>query len=487
MRLTLLILSGFLLIAGGVIYWMMNVTREDVERQYSQAAEESLVDMAQLLASLLEQDMEGGGIEVGKFRAAFEGAYRRVFEARIYSLTKTALATHVYVTDAQGIVLFDSEGKREGRDFSGYRDYRLTIKGSYGARATRLDPADSSTTVFHVAAPITWHGDIVGVLTVMRPETAMAPFARETRAHLTRAGVQAALVAAFLGSLWTYWLVSPIGSLTRYARQVRDGARTISRPTSGLAELRVLRDSVEEMRHELEGRQYVENYVRALTHELKSPLAAIRGASELLAEPGMPAEKRARFLENIGAETGRCEEMIRGLLRLATLESRQDLDHREPLDFSALVRKELEHFAPRLAEKAVRLRVEGLDRPAIVSGDALVLELALRNVLSNAADFTPQGGEIVVSLTRATTASVPETLVLRVADSGPGVPDYAVARVFERFFSMKHAVTGRKGTGLGLCLTKEAIELHGGSVSLANRAQPSGGAEVVISLPLVER
>ncbi|MEZ5433181.1 MAG: hypothetical protein R3F31_18885 [Verrucomicrobiales bacterium] len=81
-------------------------------------------------------------------------------------------------------MVFDSEGLREGQDFSGYRDYRLTIKGGYGARASRTDPNDP-TTVFHVAAPVTWQGDIIGVLTVMRSETAMAPFAEETRDRLT--------------------------------------------------------------------------------------------------------------------------------------------------------------------------------------------------------------------------------------------------------------------------------------------------------------
>ncbi|MGB3117619.1 MAG: two-component system sensor histidine kinase CreC [Verrucomicrobiales bacterium] len=480
MRLTLLIILGFFVIAGGTFFWMRQITLEDVGRQYSQAAEEPLVDTAHLLASLLEQDIVDGRIHPERFRNAFHDANRREFEARIYALVKNRIATSIYVLDANGLVVFDSEGLREGQDFSGYRDYRLTIKGGYGARASRTDPNDPRTTVFHVAAPVTWQGDIIGVLTVMRSETAMAPFAEETRDRLTWAAIRAAAVITVLGALWTYWLVSPIGSLTSYARSVRNGLRTVTRPAAGHAELRLLRDAVEEMRHELEGRQYVENYVQALTHELKSPLAAIRGASELLTEASMPEEKRERFLANIRAETERCDELIRGLLRLAALETRQDLDHREPVDLAALAREELALITPRCTGKSMRLSSHGLDEPAMVNGDSLVLGLALRNVLSNAVDFSPQGGTLTVTLRREFPSAGPR-ISLTVSDTGPGFPDYALTRAFERFFSLKHEATGRKGTGLGLCLAKEAVELHRGTVGIRNREE--GGAAVTISLP----
>ena len=128
----------------------------------------------------------------------------------------------------------------------------------------------------------------------------------------------------------------------------------------------------------------------------------------------------------------------------------------------------------------MRLSSHGLDEPAMVNGDSLVLGLALRNVLSNAVDFSPQGGTLTVTLRREFPSAGPR-ISLTVSDTGPGFPDYGLTRAFERFFSLKHEATGRKGTGLGLCLAKEAVELHRGTVGIRNREE--GGAAVTISLP----
>ena len=144
MRITLLIIAGFLAIAGSGFYTLMRTIRDDVERQYSQAAEEPLVDFAVVLASLIEQDLSESKIDVTEFRESFASAYERVFRARIYQMEKTSIETHVYVTDSEGLVVFDSDGgKREGEDFSQQNDVYLTLKGEYGARSTRMDPEDS--------------------------------------------------------------------------------------------------------------------------------------------------------------------------------------------------------------------------------------------------------------------------------------------------------------------------------------------------------
>lgn len=481
MRLTLLIIFGFLFIAGSGFYVLMRTIRDDVERQYSQAAEEPLVDVAIILASLVEQDLSEARIDPGKFRAAFTSAYGRKFRARIYQLEKTELNTHVYVTDRTGEVLFDSDGgRREGEDFSDQNDVYLTLRGEYGVRATRIDPEDSRSSVFHVAAPIRWDGEIIGVLTVMRPEAAMAPFADETREQILRTSLIAGALVALLGAVWTYWLVSPVGQLTDRARRVKRGERTRV-PELGCAELRSLSRALEEMRRELEGRHYVENYVQALTHEMKSPLAAIRGAAELLEDPEMAPDRRERFLGNILAETERSEDLVRRLLQLATIESQSELERREPCDFGALVADEIEKLASLSANQRLEVATEDVEPERYeIQGDPLMLAIAVRNLLTNAFDFAPVGSEV-----RVTIRETPERKVeLRVEDEGPGLPDYAGERVFERFYSLKHSVTGRKGSGLGLCFVRETALLHGGEVSLENRGGDQSGALARLALPL---
>ena len=111
-------------------------------------------------------------------------------------------------------------------------------------------------------------------------------------------------------------------------------------------------------------------------------------------------------------------------------------------------------------------------------GERFLLEQALSNLLDNAIDFSPQGGEVEVAL-----ASTPETHVLVFRDHGAGIPDYALERVFEPFYSLPRPDSGLKSTGLGLSFVKEVAELHGGAIVLANH--PEGGAEARLTLPRV--
>ena len=471
MKITLLIVLGFLAIAGGGFFALMRTIGEDIERQYSQASEEPLVDFAHLFASLIERDVEEGKIDVGRFRESFANAYRREFTARIYQLEKSEIHTHVYVTNEEGIVIFDSDGGGiEGEDYSEYNDVFLARQGKYGVRASRIDEGNSRTTVFYIAAPIyAPDGSMIGTLSVSRPETAMAPFAEESRQLLLRASVITAAIVFFLAAAWSYLVLSPIHRITRDALRVAEGEKgTI--PPSGVGELRSLSLALEKMRIELEGKHYVENYVQALTHELKSPLAAIRGAAELIDEE-MPEEKRERFLSNILLETTRSEDLVRRLVQLASVESLSQLEKRERVQLPELLREEIAGLQSVIEMKQLETRVRGLDSSASIEGDPLMLRIAVRNILNNAFDFSPEGGVVEIELT-----SRGEVVEIAVRDEGPGLPDYAVGRVFDRFYSLKNEVTGRKGSGIGLSFVRSTMALHGGDASLENRS--IGGAEM---------
>jgi two-component system sensor histidine kinase CreC len=479
-KITLLIVLVFLAVGGLGVFTVVYTTHDDVERQYSQAAEEPMVDVAQIFAAMIEKDIVDGVIDVSGFRAGFRQAHQRQFEAKIYSLHKSEVFTHVYITDEKGVVIFDSDdGRREGMNYAEQRDVHLTMNGKYGARSTRLVPDDPRSSTFYVAAAIRDQGEILGVVSVSRPETAMAPFVDETRSLIVRTGIWAGIVTLVLGSLWVYWLMSPIGRLSENARKISAGERG-ELQTGGVAELRELGKSLETMRDELEGRHYVESYVQALTHEIKSPLSAIQGAAELLEEKDMPVEQRDRFLANIRAETKRCEEIVRRLVQLAALESQHALDRVESLNFVELAVEESEIVRPRMEARQLRMV---LDMPEIESvanlrGDRLALQLALRNLLSNAVDFSLDGGEVRLSIERPDS----EHLAFVVEDDGPGIPDYAEERVFERFYSLRNSEAGRKGSGLGLCFVREAAELHGGRIELHNR-KPHG-LRAVLTLPI---
>jgi two-component system, OmpR family, sensor histidine kinase CreC len=228
------------------------------------------------------------------------------------------------------------------------------------------------------------------------------------------------------------------------------------------------------MREALEGRRYAERYVQTLTHEMKSPLAAIRGAAELLDED-MPEADRRRFLENIRAESGRAERLLNRLLELSALEGRSSLEETETVDLVPIVARAIDQAKPPANLGRVTLDVSLPETPVNVRGDAFILRSAVTNLLENAIDFSPAGSTVDIVLQ-------PDGGIT-ISDRGPGVPDYAREKIFERFYSLKHHLSGRKGTGLGLTLVKEAAELHGGSISLDDRED--GGTVARLRLPLV--
>lgn len=281
------------------------------------------------------------------------------------------------------------------------------------------------------------------------------------------------VMGSFLLARWT---TRPIRRLTDYAQAVTAGERPAVPALHG-SEMKTLGGAFETMRDVLENREYVEHYVQTMTHELKSPVAAIRGAAELLQEGTMPEEQRRKFLRNIHGESLRLQDLLDRLLALAGLEKKKALDETSIVDLSVICREVCEHFEPMLVQNRLRLD-HWIQDDVEVRGDTFLLHTALINLVQNAVDFSPEGGLISIGL-----KVVDDRACFIVEDDGPGLPDYAKKRVFERFYSLPRPHTGRKSSGLGLCFVKEAALLHRGKVELENR-DGTRGARAIFSLPV---
>ncbi len=472
-RVTLFFIA-FIITLG--FYQLASHFLSEVEPQTFQATEEVMVDAAHLLAAAVEAEMEAGKSGEETLRGAFEGAAGRRFEARIFDHLKTRVGINAYLTDANGIVLFDSQGVRTGEDFRSKLDVHRTLAGKYGARSSRDNDEDPASSVLYVSAPVGDPRRPVGVLSVYKPQADVLPLVRERRrviylaCGLIGGGILFLIAAVFL------WLFRPIGRITDYAKSIERGERP-PKPKIGIGrEVNTLAHALDSMRDALEGRRYAERYIQTLTHEMKSPLAAIRGAAELLDEE-MPVETRRRFLENIRAESARTERLINRLLELSAIESRTRLDEAGETNLADLVGRALDQARP-LAELAwVGLDSQVPEQVVKVRGEEFILRAAITNLLENAIDFSPRGEVVEVRL-----VSRDGVAVLSVRDRGPGIPEYARERVFDRFYSLRHHASGRKGTGLGLTLVREAAELHGGSITLGDAE--GGGTVARLELPL---
>jgi len=215
-----------------------------------------------------------------------------------------------------------------------------------------------------------------------------------------------------------------------------------------------------------------------MTHEVKGPLSAIRGAAELLQEPMADAD-RARFVANIARETQRIQELVDRMMELTALESRKNLDRAAPVEVGAIVGDAVAGAAAAAQARGLHLVLRPGESDAVVEGDAFLLQRAAANLIDNALDFSPAGGTVTIGI-----VGKGRSCDVVVADQGPGIPEFAEGKVFEKFYSLARPATAKKSTGLGLSFVKEIAELHRGRISLQNG--PRGGAVATLSLPLAE-
>lgn len=458
----------FVLISGFLL--LFQVLEDEIRPRYLEALEESLNDTVHIVAAAAE-DGATDRPNIQAVRRLLETARSRRFNARIYQLTKERINVNVYVTDSRGIVLYDSAGTREGQDYSSWNDVKKTLRGEYGARATRMNKDDPKTGSLYIAAPVRAGGRIVGSVTVVKANDSIQPFVRIAQRKLSQAAGFTGLLVLLLGAGVFFWITMPIRRLTEYVRAIALRKRPPF-PEFGQNEIGDLARAFEQLRTELDGKAYVEQYVRTLTHEIKSPIASVRAAAEIL-EENPPEADRARFLANIQKETARMESLTRKLLELSSIEGRQALARRHELLVLDLFQEAARRTAGLFGE-SLELKIH-CSPDLRLTGDRGLLESALVNLIENAADFAHKNTVISMSAERGA-----HSVLVRVANKGPQIPDYALSRVFERFYSIARE-DGRKSTGLGLCFVREAAELHGGKASIQNTDE---GVEAQIELPL---
>ncbi|MBV7494274.1 two-component system sensor histidine kinase CreC [Pseudomonas sp. PDM24] len=466
----------YVLFIGLTGYFVLNTVMEEIRPGVRQSTEETLVDTANLMAEILRDDFKAGTLSQNRWPELLKAYGERQPKAKIWGMPKNQVNHRIYVTDAKGIVVLDSSGIAVGQDYSRWNDVYLTLRGEYGARSTRSNPDDSNSSVMHVGAPIRDNGQIIGVVTVAKPNSSLQPYVDRTERRLLIYGAGLIGLGLLFGALLSWWLSAALRRLTAYAQAVSEGRR-VEVPHYRGGELEQLATAVEQMRTQLEGKAYVERYVHTLTHELKSPLAAIRGAAELL-QGQMPLAQQQRFVSNIDSESARMQQLIERLLNLAQVEQRQGLEERVAVPLAGLVDELLSAQAARIEGKQLRVE-QTIAADLTVTGEPFLLRQALGNLLENALDFTPARG-----LLRFSAAKIGEQIEFKFFNQAEAIPDYALPRLSERFYSLPRPDSGRKSTGLGLNFVEEVVKLHSGQLWVGN---VTGGVEAKLHLPEATR
>jgi signal transduction histidine kinase len=328
-----------------------------------------------------------------------------------------------------------------------------------------------------VAAPILQEQRIVATVLLWRTPIALSQVLHGKRYHLLLATVLLLGTVVLMSVLTSFTVARPLQALVGQAQRATAGEKgavtPLARPVT--REIAELSHAVAAMARHLEQRaDYIRTFAAQVSHEFKTPLAAIRGAVELLQDHGdmMTAAERERFLDNLNQDAARLERLVQRLLELA----RADVMQATPTDrveVAAVMRR----LAARYQDAGLRVTLlEPLPKASVaMAGD--VLESILSNLLDNARQH---GGDAV---TMAVTCPAPDAgadaaLLIELSDNGPGISAANAARVFEPFFTTARA---RGGTGLGLAVVKSLLTAHRGTIELG---ESTVGTQLRMRLPL---
>lgn len=434
--------------------------------------EESLNDTSHVLSAVVEEKIKTNPNQRYQFKSLVENLFRnpfqnvrnRTFEAKIYSLLKTNADIQMYITDANGIVIFDSERFREGLDYSKYNDVYLTLRGKYGVRSSKMFETEKEGALF-IASPIRFRNEIIGVLTVIKPKIGVIPFIEEAKAKFWRISLIVASSIAIVFSILAYISFRPIIRLSQYVTSLRNKDKKPF-PKLGIKELNDLGKEVDQLVMELEGKNYVESYVQTLTHEIKSPLSSILASAELIETH--PKETK-RLTSTIEAEAIRIQNLIDQLLELSSLEGKNSLQLEDTVFLIPLIEEVLNRFAIELERKSLEVKRIFPNIPIQIKGNQNYLRMAIENILRNSIEFSNVNDTITIKLDLQENGM----MNLSFMDQGHSIPDYALTKVTEKFFSLPRPSNLRKSSGLGLSIVKEILDLHQAQLHIRN-VKPKG-------------
>jgi len=336
-----------------------------------------------------------------------------------------------------------------------------------------------SVTLYRIV-PVVVGGWTVGAVVASKSTYAILQDLYVIRLRFMRIFIASLVVAILVSLFFTTSIVRPL-------RQLRVDARAVLDRRGGLRGRRfkgsARRDEIGELSRALERviRRldahvgFIETFAGDVVHELKNPLASIRNANEMIADVDSPADRR-RFVGVIEQEVARMERLLSGVREISMIDAGLVREQPATIDLAALLAKIVEGFQLREGQR-VRFQLDAAAAPLPVEASEDRLTQVFENLLDNALSFSPPGAVITVSA-----AAENGTIVTRVADMGPGIPEANLGRVFDRFFTHRPDASRHTGghTGLGLAIVKTIIEGYGGRIEASNGER---GAVMTVRLP----
>jgi len=387
------------------------------------------------------------------------------------------------VTNREGVKLVDSEiGQAIGANLAGNKEIQDAMTIGFGLDR-RNDP-DSSKSTMYVAYPVMSGSNVLGAIRISQPTKRVDRVLKSISRRLRDSALITAGAAVLLSIGLALVLSHPIRKISKTATAFGSGDLEACANVGGRSEIADLSrsfdsmaDRIENMVQELRELDSMKSdFVANVSHELKTPLTAIAGLSQTLRDGAIEDDEvKQQFLSSIIVESQRLLLMVSNLLNLATAERGALQADREPLDVETCVSEIVSRFAPLCEKRNILIEVRPDDHPATALGDREMFGLALSNVVDNAIKFSPAAGTVTIAWRQRG-----DSIVLEVADQGPGIPEESREKAFERF-ERGNGRSQVRGTGLGLSIARMNLEAQGGSIEIGTTGDK--GTIMVIRIP----
>ena len=389
--------------------------------------------------------------------------------------------TQVVITDAQGVVVYDSD--RSADSVGSLWDWP-ELQQALAETQDVFHPAfRAGAFQSRAAAPVTAGGQVIGGVCLFEYDADQGQLLTDIQKNLLQISIVVCALAVGVSLLLSKAITRRIARLLQAIRMVREGEYSHRVKASGHDELRQLADEFNQLTDRLQTTEEARRrFVSDASHELKTPLASIRLLTDsILQSDNIDPDTTREFMGDIGREVDRLTRITERLLTLTRMDSRpaEELDM-GPTAMAGVVRKAAHMLEPLAAQSEVKL-ICTLDEGCLAPcGEDDLYQIAF-NLMENAVKYNLPGGSVEVSL-----AGTDSGTVLRVEDTGVGVPQEDLGRIFDRFYRVDKARSrAAGGTGLGLSIVQDTVRCHGGTVAARPRDKGPGTC-FVVTFPKVE-
>ena len=377
--------------------------------------------------------------------------------------------------------------------------YPEVVSALTGSQSTVVRMTQKGEQVISVAVPIQRLRVISGVLLLSSEGNEIDKIVTEERLAILRIFLVAAIVLIVLSVLLASTIANPLRRLSEAANRVRKGVESreeIPDFSNRQDEIGTLSTSIRSMTAALYSRiDAIERFAADVSHELKNPLTSLRSAVETL-PLARTEDAKNRLYGVIQHDVKRLDRLITDISDASRLDAELAREQADPIDFATLVNNIVsmarEAPAKGVTGKAPHISLDirnpagqqgARTKPFMVKGHEDRLAQVIINVLDNAKSFVPaDNGNIDVMLERDR-----EQLTLQITDNGPGIPAEKVDRIFERFYTDRPESQGfGQNSGLGLSISRQIVEAHGGTIQARNRADGKSGAIFILQLPVLK-